>query len=135
MARSETKLFEKVTAHQDDCERGRNANCSSRRHRVQVGSTNTRLAAISKGVVEATVLTPEFYLLAKKAGSNALADPISTKIDFPQNGIAASRGYLKSRPDVVNRYLLANIEPIHFFKTRPEESVQIMTKYLKITRP
>ena len=100
---------------------------------VQVGSTNTRLAAISKGVVEATVLTPEFYLFAKKAGFNTLADPITTKIDFPQNGIATSRAYLKSRPDVVNKYLLANIEAIHFFKTRPEESMQIMSKYLKIT--
>ncbi len=100
---------------------------------VQIGGTNTRLAAISKGVVEATVLTPEFYLLAKKAGFTTLADPITTKIDFPQNGIATSRAYLKSRPDVVKKYLLANIEAIHFFKTRPEESMQIMSKYLKIT--
>lgn len=100
---------------------------------IQVGSTNTRLAAISKGVVEATVLTPEFYLFAKKAGFNTLADPITTKIDFPQNGIATSRAYLRSRPDVVHRYLLANIEAIHFFKTRPEETMQIMSRYLKIT--
>jgi len=100
---------------------------------VQIGGTNTRLAAITKGVVEATVLTPEFYIFAQRAGFNTLADPINTRIDFPQNGIATSRAFLKAKADVVNRFLLANIEAIHFFKTRPEESIQIMSKYLKIT--
>jgi NitT/TauT family transport system substrate-binding protein len=100
---------------------------------VQVGGTNTRLAAISKGVVESTVLTPEFYLFAKKSGFNTLADPVTTKIDFPQNGIATTRSFLKSKPEIVKNYLLAVIEAIHFFKTRQEESMQIMSKYLKIT--
>jgi len=99
---------------------------------IQIGGTNTRLAAITKGVVEATVLTPEFYLLAKKAGFNTLADPLTTKIDFPQNGIATSRAFLKTKPDIVQKYLLATIEAIHFFKTQQEESMRIMSKYLKI---
>ncbi len=99
---------------------------------LQVGGTNTRLAAITKGSVEATVLTPEFYILAKKAGLNTLADPVTTKIDFPQNGIATSRSFLKAKPDLVSKYLMANIEAIHLFKTRQEETMQIMSKYLKI---
>jgi NitT/TauT family transport system substrate-binding protein len=100
---------------------------------VQIGGTNTRLAAISKGVVESTVLTPEFYLFAKKSGFNTLADPVTTKIDFPQNGIATTRSFLKAKPEIVKNYLLAVIEAIHFFKTRQDESMQIMSKYLKIT--
>ena len=99
---------------------------------LQVGGTSTRLAAITKGSVEATVITPEFYILAKKAGLTTLADPLSVKIDFPQNGIATSRSFLKSQPEIVTQYLKAIIEAIHYFKNNRDETVRVMGKYLKI---
>jgi NitT/TauT family transport system substrate-binding protein len=99
---------------------------------LQVGGTSTRLAAITKGVVEATVITPEFYIFAKRAGVTTLADPLSVNIDFPQNGIATSRSLLKSRPEIVTQYLKAIIEAIHYFKNNRDETVRVMGKYLKI---
>ena len=99
---------------------------------LQVGGTSTRLAAITKGAVESTVITPEFYILAKKAGVTTLADPLSVKIDFPQNTIATSRSFLKSQPEIVTQYLKAIIEAIHYFKNNRDESIRIMSKYLKI---
>lgn len=99
---------------------------------LQVGGTSTRLAAITKGAVESTVITPEFYILAKKAGMTTLADPLSAKIDFPQNTIGTSRGYLKAQPEIVSAYLKSIIEAIHYFKTNREEAIRILSKYLKI---
>jgi len=99
---------------------------------LQVGGTSTRLAAMTKGTVEAAVITPEFHILAKKAGFNTLADPLSVKIDFPQNGIATSRSFLKAQPEVVTQYLKANIEAIHYFKNNRDESIRILGKYLRI---
>lgn len=99
---------------------------------IQVGGTSTRLAAITKGAVESTVITPEFYILAKKAGVTTLADPLSAKIDFPQNAIATSRSFLKSRPEVVTNYLKAIVEAIHYFKNNRDDTMRIMSKYLKI---
>ncbi|MBI4527407.1 MAG: ABC transporter substrate-binding protein [Deltaproteobacteria bacterium] len=99
---------------------------------LQVGGTSTRLAAMTKGSVESAVITPEFYILAKKAGFTTLADPLSVKIDFPQNGIATTRSFLKAQPDTVSHYLKAVIEAIHYFKNNREESVRILGKYLKI---
>ena len=99
---------------------------------LQVGGTSTRLAAITKGVVESTVITPEFYILGKKAGLNTLADPISAKIDFPQNTIGTSRSLLKSRPEIVAQYLKSIVEAIHYFKVNRDESVRILGKYLRI---
>ncbi|MBI2090093.1 MAG: ABC transporter substrate-binding protein [Deltaproteobacteria bacterium] len=99
---------------------------------LQVGGTSTRLAAITKGSVEAAVITPEFYILAKKAGVTTLADPLSVKIDFPQNAIATSRSFLKSQPETVAQYLKAILEGIHYFKSNRDESMRIMGRYLKI---
>jgi len=99
---------------------------------LQVGGTSTRLAAMAKRSVDAAVLTPEFYLLAKKAGFVTLADPLSVKIDFPQNTIATSRAFLKSQPEAVTQYLKAAIEAIHYFKNNREESIRILGKYLGI---
>ena len=99
---------------------------------LQVGGTSTRLAAMTKGSVESAVITPEFYILAKRAGVNTLADPLSVKIDFPQNAIATSRSFLKSQPETVTQYLKAVVEGIHYFKNNRDESMRIMGKYLKI---
>lgn len=100
---------------------------------VQVGGTSTRLAAVMKGAAAATVITPEFYLLAKKAGLTTLADPRSIKIDFPLNGIVARRALIKSQPAVVTQYLKALIEAINFYKNNRDESIRIMGAYLKIS--
>ena len=99
---------------------------------LQVGGTSTRVAALSKGSVETTVLPPEFHLVAKKAGFNTLADPLSIKIDFPQNTIATTRSLLRSQREGVANYLKAIVEAIHFFKQNRDESVRIMGKYLRI---
>jgi NitT/TauT family transport system substrate-binding protein len=100
---------------------------------IQVGGTSTRLAAVVKGAVAATVITPEFSLVAKKAGLTTLADPRSIKIDFPLNGIVARRALIKSQPAVVTQYLKAMIEAIHFYKNNRDESIRIMANYLKIS--
>jgi NitT/TauT family transport system substrate-binding protein len=99
---------------------------------LQVGGTSTRLAALAKGSIEATVLTPEFSLLAKKQGFTILATPLSVKIDFPQNGIAVTRPFLSSQPGTVTQFLKAIIEGIHFYKNNRDESIRIMGKYLSI---
>ena len=67
-----------------------------------------------------------------KAGFTILADPVSLKIDFPQDEIVTSRSYLRSQPDVVTRYLKAIIEAIHYYHNNPEEGVRVMGKYLRV---
>ena len=99
---------------------------------LQVGGTSTRLAAMTKGAIESTVITPEFYILAKKAGMTTLADPLTAKIDFPQNTIGTSRAMLKAQPETVNLYMKSIVEAIHYFKTNRDETIPVLSKYLKI---
>lgn len=99
---------------------------------LQTGGTSTRLAALTKKTVESTILTPEFFLLAKKAGFTILVDPTQYQIDFPQLEVLTTRSLLKSQPDTVTRYMRAIIEGIHMVKNNPEASIRAMSKYLRI---
>lgn len=99
---------------------------------LQTGGTSTRLAALTKKTVESTILTPEFFLLAKKAGFTILVDPTQYQIDFPQLEVLTTRSLLKSQPDTVTRYMRAIIEGIHMVKNNPEPSIRAMSKYLRI---
>jgi NitT/TauT family transport system substrate-binding protein len=99
---------------------------------LQIGGTSTRLSALSKRSVDSTILTPEFFQLAKKAGFTILADPTQYDIPFPQLEVITNRAFLKSQPDVVTRYMRAIIEGIYMVKNNPEPSIRAMSKYLRI---
>jgi NitT/TauT family transport system substrate-binding protein len=99
---------------------------------LQVGGTSTRLSALSKRSVDSTILTPEFFNVAKKAGFTILAEPTQYEIPFPQLEVITSRAFVKSQPDIVTRYLRAIVEGIHMVKNNPEPSIRAMSKYLRI---
>ena len=99
---------------------------------LQTGGTSTRLSALSKGSIDSTVLTPEFFNLGKKAGFTILVDPTQYDIPFPQLEVITSRAFLKSQPDIATRYMRAIIEGIHMVKNNPEPSISALRKYLKI---
>ncbi|MGE5219189.1 MAG: ABC transporter substrate-binding protein [Chloroflexota bacterium] len=99
---------------------------------LQIGGTSTRLAALSNHTVDSTILTPEFFLLAKKAGFTILVDPTQYQIDFPQLEVITTRRLLNSRRDVAVRYMRAILEGIHNYKTDREGSIRALSKYLRI---
>lgn len=99
---------------------------------LQTGGTSTRLSALSKRSVDSTVLTPEFFSLAKKAGFAILVDPTQYDIPFPQLEVITTRAFLKAQPDIVTRYMRAIIESIYLVKQNPEPSINALKKYLKI---
>ncbi len=92
---------------------------------LQTGGTSTRLSALHKRSVDATILTPEFFTLAKKAGFTILADPTQYDIPFPQLEVITSRAFLKANADVATRYLRAIIEGIYTVKNNPEPSIPL----------
>jgi multidrug efflux pump subunit AcrA (membrane-fusion protein) len=67
---------------------------------------------LSKRSVDATVLTPEFFAVAKKSGFTILVDPTQYDIPFPQLEVLTSRAYLKTQPDIVTRYMRAIVEGV-----------------------
>lgn len=97
-----------------------------------IGVLYDRIAAMQKGIVQFTVLTEAEKPIVDKLGFSVLLDLISLKIPFPQRGIYTTGKYIKEQPDTVRRYIRAYVEAIHYFKTRKEETIKILSKYSRV---
>jgi ABC-type nitrate/sulfonate/bicarbonate transport system substrate-binding protein len=97
-----------------------------------IGVLYDRIAAMQKGIVLFTVVTEAEKPIIDKLGYSVLLDLISLKIPFPQRGIYTTGKLIKEQPDTVRRYVRAYVEAIHYFKTRKEETMQILRKYSRV---
>jgi len=102
---------------------------------IQLGGTAARLAALHAGSIQGTVLLPPDTLIAKDKGYPLLVDLAETEMEFLNTGVATSRAFINSRPDVVPRLMRAYVEGIHFFQTHPSESMKVVGKHLRIDDP
>ncbi len=74
--------------------------------------------------VDAAIMTPPATLFAKEAGLKVIELEPLPMIWFTT--ISSSLPFVEKHPDLVERFLKGVIEGIHFFKTRPEESIKII---------
>lgn len=92
------------------------------------GGPAARVAALSSGVIHATMFTPPSDMISEKAGMRIL-----TKIDVANvgGGLNTTGAVLqKSRSQVV-RFLRGYMEAIHYMRTHKDESLKIFSKYVR----
>jgi len=92
------------------------------------GGPAARVAALSSGVIHATIFTPPSDMISEKAGMRILA-----KIDVANvgGGLNTTAAFLqKSRPQAV-RFLRGYMEAIQYLKTHKDESLKIFSKYVR----
>jgi NitT/TauT family transport system substrate-binding protein len=97
-----------------------------------IGGAIDRMIALQKGIVQFTVVTEAGKAIAEKLGYPTVVDMAALEIPFPQNGVYTSTKLIRENPDMVRRYMRAYTEAIHFFKTRKEETIRIMSKYSRL---
>lgn len=87
-----------------------------------------RLAALSSGVIHATMFTPPTDAIAERSGMNVIS---KIEVDNVGGGLSAMKSALqKSRPALL-RFLKGYIEGIHYLKTHKQESLNIFSKYTR----
>ena len=92
------------------------------------GGPAARVAALSSGVIHATMFTPPSDLISEKAGMKTLA-----KIDVANvgGGLNSTPSFLqKSRP-LALRFLRGYMEGIRYMKSHKDESLRIFSKYVR----
>lgn len=92
------------------------------------GGPAARVAALSSGVIHATMFTPPSDMISEKAGMRILA-----KIDVANvgGGINTTPPFVqKSRP-LALRFLRGYMEGVHYMKSHKEESLKIFSKYVR----
>jgi ABC-type nitrate/sulfonate/bicarbonate transport system substrate-binding protein len=92
------------------------------------GGPAGRVAALSKGVIHASMFTPPSDLIAERLGMKILA-----KIDVANvgGGLNTTTAYLQKNRPLLLRFLKGYMEGIHYLKTHKEESLKIFSKYVR----
>ena len=92
---------------------------------LQVGPPAARISALQAKVIDATILPPSQEYSAIKAGLKTLDIP---SVPFLSGVVVAREAFVKSERSTVSRFLRAYVEAIHFFFTRKEETLNIMSR-------
>jgi NitT/TauT family transport system substrate-binding protein len=92
------------------------------------GGPAARVAALSAGVIHATMFTPPSDLISEKAGMKIL-----TKIDVPNigAGINTTVAFLQKNRSVAVRFLKGYMEGIQYLKSHKDESLKIFSRYVR----
>jgi ABC-type nitrate/sulfonate/bicarbonate transport system substrate-binding protein len=98
---------------------------------TQVGGAATRLTALQAGSIDAAVLTLGLVQIAQKSGLNLLLDFIEKDIEYQQVAIIGREDILKTRGDVVHRFIKAYLAGIRYYKTQKEVTIRKIMQFLR----
>jgi ABC-type nitrate/sulfonate/bicarbonate transport system substrate-binding protein len=91
---------------------------------LQIGSENVRAAAITKGGIQATVISPPLHPAHRKLGLQTLVSLNELKIAYLSDAIIVRRAYYNANPRPVRRFLRALVEAYAHYR-KPENRPQV----------
>ena len=95
---------------------------------ITVGGAPARLAAVTQGQADFTVVTDGEKIQGEKLGLKVIIDMAKLNVPFQFNCSVTTRKKIRENPDEVRRVVWTMAESIHFFKTRKDESIKIMAE-------
>jgi NitT/TauT family transport system substrate-binding protein len=96
---------------------------------LQIGAQESRFAALQAGSIDATVVDEAFGGEAARQGFPVIADV--RDLQFPFVSVVTTGAYIRDNENAVRSFMRAFVEATHYFKTKPEESKQILRKWMK----
>ena len=92
------------------------------------GGPAARVAALSTGVIQASMFTPPSDMIAEKAGMRILS-----RLDVANvgGGINTTPQWIRKNRPLALRFLRGYMEGIHYLKTHKGESLKIFAKYVR----
>ncbi len=98
---------------------------------IMIGFPATRVAALSAGSIDATIVVPPDNVLLKQKGFRELLF-LGDAVEFPSNGYATSDRQLTERRDLTKRTLRALYRGLIFARERADDSIQIIQREWKV---
>lgn len=102
---------------------------------VPAGGNPERLAAISKGISQFTIMNEPFIKEAERLGFRDLVNMATLKIPLHGNGVVTREAIIKSRRPVVTKFVRGITEAIHLIKADKEGTKAIIAKYTRLKDP
>ena len=98
---------------------------------LAIGTTATRLGALSTGVVDGAMMTFPHTITAADSGFRELVSFIASDIIQLQGAIVTRDALLRSEPGVVEKFLRATIKGIIYYSTNRSGAVPILARNVK----
>ena len=94
---------------------------------IQIGTAPDRVTALETGKVRASLLNPPENFIGEKKGFYTL---MQVSLPTQSTGVATTRRFIRENPDIVRKYVKAQIEAVHRIKTDRETGMRVLVKYL-----
>jgi NitT/TauT family transport system substrate-binding protein len=99
---------------------------------LQLGGAATRIAAAMSGQIVGTMEQYPDTAELSRHGFYVMVDVTDIAGDYPNTSYVTSRSFLKSRPDVVKKFLMAMATAVHEYKTNPSIAIPLSQKFLEV---
>src|SRR5919197_1272359 len=96
------------------------------------GSQGERYQAMANNVIQGIVITPPLDVRAKNDGFNVLYRLIDLDLPFIYSSVHTSRKMLRERPEIVQRFVAAFAETIHFVEKNPDKAKAAISKAMRV---
>jgi NitT/TauT family transport system substrate-binding protein len=100
---------------------------------VQVGGMESAVPALQANRVQAAILSYPAIGRAHRLGMRTLLDVATLGIPYASTGMSTRGRTIREDPDLVRRYMMAQVEAIARAKRDRNLAMSIMGKYLRIT--
>jgi NitT/TauT family transport system substrate-binding protein len=97
------------------------------------GSQSERYNAMLGGIVQAAPVTPPLDARGKKDGLNLIYNLKDLKLPFIYSSVHTNARTLKERPQLVQRFVAAIAESLHYVEKNPDKAKASLSKVLKIS--
>jgi NitT/TauT family transport system substrate-binding protein len=98
---------------------------------VPAGGNPERLASISRGISQFTIMSEPFVREAERLGLRNLVSMANLKIPLHGNGVVTREAIIKSKRPMVAKFVRGITEAIHFIKSDKEATKAIIGKYTR----
>jgi NitT/TauT family transport system substrate-binding protein len=102
---------------------------------ISSGGTNERLIALTKGLIDASVMAPPQDSIAEKAGLNELVDLNKIGLHNPASCIASTKSYVRNNRDTVLRVMKGFVEGLKFLRENRNFALKVFADFTKTTDP
>ena len=99
---------------------------------LQIGDEPARIAAITSGNVDGTVVNAPFGSEAERLKLSIIADSVKMNIPFFNTGLLGSKRFLDKQDAKVMNFLRAYLEAIKIFKTERDYSIKALAQFTRV---
>jgi len=99
---------------------------------LQIGDEPARIAAVTSGNVDGTVVNAPFGSEAERLKLNVIADSVKMNIPFFNTGMLGSKRYMDKQDAKVMNFLRAYLEAIKILKTERDYSIKALAQFTRV---